>query len=341
MRKLQGNSAKNIKWHGYKLQRKSIKLFLTFAALKNILPITLSDGKTITLPGSFNLAAKLQDYAQLAKLRLASLVVFSAVMGFVIGSIGTFEWSQLWLLVLGGFLVTASSNAFNQVLEKDFDKLMDRTSQRPLPAGRMSVGEAVVVAAVMGIAGVAILWIYMNPLCGMLGALSLGLYVLLYTPLKRVTPLAVFVGAIPGAMPPLLGWVAARGEIGFEALLLYTIQFIWQFPHFWSIAWVLDDDYKKAGFKLMPSPGGRDHSSAFQTMVYSICLIPLGLMPYMFHMGGLLSTAALIICGFVFTIPSFRLYKTLSMESARKVMFSSFMYLPVVQIVWMLDRIFK
>ena len=313
--------------------------FFIFAPPKINFINSLSDSKAISLPGSFNIAAKLQDYGQLMKLRLASLVVFSAVMGFVIGSTGHFEWQQLWLLVLGGFLVTASSNAFNQVIEKDFDKLMDRTSQRPLPAGRMSMGEALVAATLMGIVGVAILWFYMNPLSGILGALSLVLYTLLYTPLKRVTPFAVFVGAIPGAMPPLLGWVAARNEIGFEALLLYTIQFIWQFPHFWSIAWILDDDYKKAGFKMMPSPGGRDHSSAFQTMVYSICLIPMALMPYMFHLGGVMSMIVLIICGFIFTVPSFRLYKDLSMESARKVMFSSFIYLPVVQIVLMLDKI--
>ena len=299
----------------------------------------MSDSKTLILSRPFNLAAKLQDYGQLMKLRLASLVVFSAVMGFVIGSTGHFEWQQLWLLVLGGFLVTASSNAFNQVIEKDFDKLMDRTSQRPLPAGRMTMNEAMIAATLMGVGGVLILWLYMNPLCGILGALSLALYTLLYTPLKRITPFAVFVGAIPGAMPPLLGWVAARNEIGFEAILLYTIQFIWQFPHFWSIAWILDDDYKKAGFKLMPSPGGRDHSSAFQTMVYSICLIPMGLMPLMFHFSGGISTVALIVSGFIFTIPAFRLYKTLSMESARKVMFSSFIYLPVVQIVLMLDNI--
>ena len=299
----------------------------------------MSDNQTLMLSRPFSIAAKMQDYAQLMKLRLASLVVFSAVMGFVIGSAGHFEWQQLWLLVLGGFLVTASSNAFNQVIEKDFDKLMDRTKERPLPAGRMSVNEAIIAATLMGIAGVLILWLYMNPLSGILGALSLALYTLLYTPLKRITPFAVFVGAIPGAMPPLLGWVAARNEIGFEAILLYTIQFIWQFPHFWSIAWILDDDYKKAGFKMMPSPGGRDHSSAFQTMVYSICLIPLGLMPFMFHLSGAISMVALIICGFIFTVPAFRLYKTLSMENARKVMFSSFIYLPVVQIVLMLDKI--
>ncbi len=286
-----------------------------------------------------SVAAKLQDYAQLMKLRLASLVVFSAVMGFVIGTLGHFEWQQLWLLVLGGFLVTASSNAFNQIIEKDFDKLMDRTKERPLPAGRMSVNEALAAALIMGIAGVGILWVYMNPLCGILGALSLVLYASVYTPLKRVTPFAVFVGAIPGAMPPLLGWVAARNEIGFEAIILYTIQFIWQFPHFWAIAWVLDDDYKKAGFKMMPSLGGRNHSSAFQTMVYSICLIPMGLIPYMAGFTGIYSLLALMVCGFIFTIPSFRLYKTLSMESARKVMFSSFIYLPVVQIVMMLDKI--
>src|SRR5260221_625236 len=173
------------------------------------------------------------------------------------------------LVLTGGMLVTASSNGFNQVIERDTDKLMNRTSGRPLPGGRMNVSEGIISSLLMGTAGVLLLWIYINPLTGFLSLISLLLYTLLYTPLKKITPLAVFVGAIPGAMPPLIGWVAATGNIGPAALALYALQFIWQFPHFWSIAWVLDEDYQRAGFKMLPSPDGKGKRSAFQTMVYT------------------------------------------------------------------------
>ena len=192
--------------------------------------IALSD-KPVTL------SARIQDYIQLTKFRLSSLVVFSAAMGYIIAEGAGFQWSTLLLLMLGGFLVTGSSNAFNQVIERDLDKLMDRTANRPLPAGRMSVPEALVASVLMGVSGVLILWLGINALCGILSLVSLVIYTTIYTPAKRVTPFAVLIGAFPGAFPPLLGWVAGKGEIGLEALILYALQFIWQFPHFWAIAW--------------------------------------------------------------------------------------------------------
>jgi len=267
--------------------------------------------------------------------------VFSAAMGFVIATRGDFHAAQLLWLIAGGFLVAGSSNAFNQIIERNTDKLMDRTCNRPLPSGRMQISEAVIAATLMGIAGIAILWKFMNPLCGLLSAVSLLLYVIAYTPLKRLTPFSVFVGAIPGAFPPLLGFVAAHHQITYEALLLYAIQFIWQFPHFWAIAWVLDDDYKKAGFKMLPSAGGCDRSSAFQTMAYSLCLIPLALLPQFFGMISWPTTIIIVASGILFSLQSFKLYKHLDIKSARQLMFGSFIYLPVVQLAMMIDSLIK
>ncbi len=272
-------------------------------------------------------------------MRLSSLVVFSAAIGFVIGNRGDFYFNQLCWLILGGFLVTGSSNAFNQVIEKDLDKLMDRTKNRPLPAGRMSVTEAMTAAVLMGVAGILILWFTMNPLCGVLSALSLLIYTLIYTPSKRITPFSVFIGAIPGAFPPLLGYIAARNEIGMEALLLYFLQFLWQFPHFWAIAWVMDDDYKKAGFKMLPSRGGRDRNTAFQTMAYTLSLIPVALLLHFFGLFSWWSTVIVAASGVFFAMPAFRLYKYLDIPSARKLMYASFIYLPVVQLVLMIDKL--
>lgn len=282
--------------------------------------------------------SKMTDYAQFIKLRLASLVVFSAVIGYFFG-INHFglesNWIQLTALILGGFLVTGSSNGFNQIIERDFDKIMARTQNRPLPAGRMTLTEAWIVAIVTGIAGVAILTIYTNILSGILGALALVLYAAVYTPMKRVTPFAVFVGAFPGAIPPMLGCVAATegfGSIGMAAILLFAIQFMWQFPHFWAIAWVQHDDYKKAGFHLLPSPGGRDKASAFQTVVYTIVLIPVSLAPFFFHMTGIISAAIILVCGVGFLIQALKLYRDCEISPARKLMFGSFIYLPAVQL---------
>ena len=286
--------------------------------------------------------SKVRDYAQFMKLRLASLVVMSAAFSFVIGSrlngATAFSWSKMLLLVLGGFLVTGSSNGFNQIIEKNLDKLMNRTQNRPLPQDRMSFNESFIFASIMGITGILILWIFMNPMSGILGFSALVLYTVVYTPLKRVTPFAVFVGAFPGAIPPLLGCVAATqgfGSFTTEAWILFCVQFMWQFPHFWAIAWVLDDDYKKAGFRMLPSLGGRNKSSAFQVLVYTLFLVPISLFPVIYGMSGSISAIIITLCGTFFCYQAYNLYKECTVEAARKLMFGSFFYLPIVQIAVM------
>lgn len=296
--------------------------------------------KTYSLTKESTFSSKVSDYAAFIKLRLAVLVVFSAVIGFIIGSSESIDWFRLLILTLGGFLVTGSSNGFNQIIEKDLDKLMDRTADRPLPQGRMRVSEAFWIALTMGIVGIALLWFYMNPMSGILGATALILYTLVYTPLKRKTPFAVFVGAFPGAIPPMLGWVAATegfGHIGFYAFLLFVIQFMWQFPHFWAIAWVMDDDYKKAGFRMLPSKGGRDKSSAFQVLVYTLFLVPISLSPVLYGMAGTWSGLIILICSILFALQAYKLYRDCSIKAASQLMFGSFIYLPIVQLAIMMN----
>ena len=292
------------------------------------------------IENTITLSSKLKDYVQFIKLRLASLVVLSAAIGFVIAS-DKVDWAKMCLLVIGGFLVTGASNGFNQIIEKDLDKLMDRTKNRPLPNGRMGVNESFLLASLMGVSGIIILWVFMNPLSGILGALALVLYTALYTPLKQVTPFAVFVGAFPGAIPPLLGCVASSsgfGEITFEAWILFAVQFIWQFPHFWAIAWVLDEDYKKAGFMMLPSLGGRNKSSAFQVLIYTMFLVPISLFPVLFGMSGIVSAIVITICGALFAYQAYILYQECSVAAARKLMFGSFIYLPIVQLAVMIGK---
>lgn len=294
--------------------------------------------ETQTIVKPVGIMSKVADYSQFIKLRLASLVVFSAVIGYFIGVHLLDQhanWIQLTALILGGFLVTGSSNGFNQIIERDLDKLMTRTQNRPLPTGRMSLTEAWIVASVTGIVGIAILFFYTNILSGILGTTALLLYVLVYTPTKRKTPFATFVGAFPGAIPPMLGCVAASpgfGSIGMAAILLFAIQFMWQFPHFWAIAWVSHEDYKKAGFHLLPSPGGRDKASAFQVVIYAIVLIPVSLFPLLFNMTGIISSIIILACGIGFCIQAIQLYQNCEVRSAQKLMFGSFLYLPIVQL---------
>jgi protoheme IX farnesyltransferase len=280
---------------------------------------------------------KLKDYGQLLKLRLASLVVFSAVVTYFMAAENP-SWIQALLLTLGGFLVTGSSNAFNQIIEKELDKKMDRTQQRPLPQDRLSESEALVFSSFIGLLGIWILWHFMNPLSGILGIAALLSYVVVYTPLKRITPFAVFVGAFPGAIPPMLGWVAATGVMSVEAVVVFLIQFMWQFPHFWALAWMLDDDYKKAGFQMLPSITGRSKTSAFQVMVYTAGLIPIGLLPYFFQMAGPVSAVITTLCGVYFMFKAIKLHQTLEISDARKLLYASFVYLPVVQLALLFDK---
>jgi len=286
------------------------------------------------------IAARGKAYYDLIKFRLSAVVTFSAAFGFVLGDRGVvFSWGAFLALVVGGFLISGASGAFNEIIERDFDKLMKRTKDRPLPTNAISLSEACWFASTIGLLGVSILWIFTNPLTTGLGLLSMILYVLVYTPLKRVGPIAVFVGAIPGAMPPLLGWTAATGSISYEALIIFGIQFIWQFPHFWAIAWVSDEDYKKAGFKLLPSGGQKDLNTAIQIMIYTLFLLPLGLLPSYFGLTGLTSGIVATVCGVLFLAQTFTLMKDCSRKSALKIMFGSFLYLPIVQIAYMLDKV--
>ena len=278
--------------------------------------------------------SKLKDYVAFIKLRLTMLVVFSAAIGFMIGTKGEADWFKLIMLIVGGFLVTGSSNGFNQIIERDTDKLMPRTMHRPLPTGRMSVNEALILASAMGIIGISILTYFTNPMSGILGAAALLGYTLFYTQLKRATPFAVFVGAFPGAIPAMLGHVATTegfGEIQFPALVLFAVQFVWQFPHFWAIAWVMDDDYKKAGFQMLPS-GMRDKASAFQTLVYTLFLLPISLAPVFFGISHTASAIIILIAGSFFAWQSYILYRDCTVKAARELMFGSFIYLPVVQL---------
>ncbi|TVP50985.1 MAG: protoheme IX farnesyltransferase [Mongoliibacter sp.] len=279
-------------------------------------------------------------YLELIKLRLSALVTFSAGFGFILGDTGSmFSWGAFFALIAGGFLITGASGAANEILEKDYDKLMKRTENRPLPMKQISLQEAYWFTTITAILGISILWIFTNPLTTLLGVLSMVLYIFVYTPLKRVGPIAVFVGAIPGAMPPLLGWTAATGSISVEALIIFGIQFIWQFPHFWAIAWVGDEDYKNAGFKLLPSGGKKDLNTAIQIMIYTLFLIPLGLLPMYFGLTGINSAVIVTICGVLFLAQTFSLMRDCSRKSALKIMFGSFLYLPIVQIAFLLDKV--
>jgi protoheme IX farnesyltransferase len=285
------------------------------------------------------LSLKLKDIMELTKFRLSFLVVFSAVMAYLLANPFAADWLKITLLSLGGFLVTASSNTINQLIEKDTDKLMDRTKNRPLPAGRMKPIEAYLIAGFTGVIGIFILGVVFNPVSGLLGALALISYAFIYTPFKKISPVAVFIGAIPGSMPLLIGWTAATGTIGLGGILLFTIQFFWQIPHFWSIAWLLNEDYQKAGYHLLPSSDGKNRTTALQNIPYLVCLIAVSTLPYAFGFTGIISLAISLIAGLFFLIKGIQLATDISDKSARSLMFASFMYIPVVFIAFVLDKI--
>lgn len=291
-----------------------------------------------TLTGVHFAIAKARAYGELLKFRLSFLVAFSCAFGYVLAS-AQVNWINLVMIFLGGFLLSGSSVIINQIIEKDLDSLMSRTMNRPLPTQRVSVNEAITEAVLCMVVGTSILLIYSNVLTTSLAIVSMILYGFVYTPLKRVGPVAVFVGAIPGALPPLLGWTAATGAISHEALIIFGIQFIWQFPHFWAIAWVADEDYKKAGFKLLPSGGQKDMNTAIQIMIYTMFLIPMGLLPATFGITGINSAIVATFCGVIFFALTFSLMKSGDRRSALKIMFGSFLYLPIVQIAYLLDKV--
>lgn len=290
------------------------------------------------LTGFTRLLAKVHAYWELLKFRLSLLVAFSCAFGFTLAS-PVIDLTRLCMVFIGGFLLSGSSIALNMIFERDYDKLMTRTMNRPLPTGRLSVTEAAVFAAACFVVSISILFANTNLLTTLLSFLSMVLYSFVYTPLKRVGSIAVFVGAIPGALPPLLGWVAVTGNISHEALIIFGIQFIWQFPHFWAIAWLADEDYKKAGFKLLPFGGSKDMNTAIQIMIYTLFLLPLGLLPAKFGITGIDSAIVATVCGVLFLAQAFSLMKDGSRQSARRIMFGSFLYLPIVQVAYLLDKV--
>ena len=275
---------------------------------------------------------------ELTKFRLSALVSFSAIIGYTLASS---EVNIFNLIVLGisGYLVTASSVINNQILEVDFDKLMDRTKNRPLPTKRISLKNAFFISLFFMSLGLTLMIIYLNFYTAAIAFISLIIYTFLYTPLKKVGSIAVFIGAIPGALPPLIGWVAYTNSLSIEALILFSIQFIWQFPHFWAIAWIYDEDYKKVGFKLLPSKGQKNLNTAVNIMTYTLFLVPLGLLPTIFGITGIISGSVAVLCAILFLMQTFKLIKDNSRSSALRIMFGSFIYLPIVQISYVIDKI--
>ena len=281
------------------------------------------------------------SFIEITKLRLSVSVVFSSVISYLIG-MSEFNFEIFSYLVLGGLMMVSASNIFNQVIERDLDALMQRTKGRPLPMGQISVNNALVLGFTFVIAGLTFLYL-INPLCAMLGAISIFIYACVYTPLKLITPLSVFVGAIPGAIPFMLGWVAATNELGVEALALFLMQFFWQFPHFWAIAWWQNDEYEKAGFKMLPT-GRKDKSTTFQIIFYSFWAIIMSIVPYFNVTGDLtLSTYGLVIVlilGMFLLFYSFQLFKTSTTQNAKVLMYVSILYLTLVQIVYLIDNLY-
>ena len=279
---------------------------------------------------------KIQAYIVFTKFRLASSVILSALAGYLFAD-GT-NGLHIFYLLIGGLLVTAASNGSNQIWERDLDKLMKRTERRPIPMELMSLKEAIIVVTLSLIVGTYLLYL-INLSSALLGLTAFALYVFVYTPLKRVTPWAVFVGAFPGAIPPMLGAVAATNNFGLLPGVLFFIQFMWQFPHFWAIAWVLFDDYKTGGYALLPSKTGRSKESAFQILVYSLAMVPFSLLPWLLGWTGNISLIIATISSTIFFLYAFKLYITCDTADARKLMFASFIYLPVIQFLYVFDRI--
>lgn len=290
---------------------------------------------------TYTFASIIEDFKQLTKVGLAISVVFSSLAGYLLGVDATgIDFKVLGLLALGGYFMVGASNAFNQIIERDLDALMDRTKDRPIPAGRMSTTTAFIIASLLTLAGIAILYT-INPKTAMFGAISIFLYTCVYTPLKTKTPLAVFVGALPGAIPFMLGWVAASGHFGIEPGTLFMIQFFWQFPHFWAIGWFLFDDYKKGGFFMLPT-GKKNKATALQIIMYTVWLILISVFPVTGLTGELkLSVIAAIlvfITGLGLLYYAIRLYKNMDNKSAKALMLASVGYITLIQILFVIDK---
>lgn len=285
--------------------------------------------------GNSIIMEKLGAYVALLKFKLSLLVALSGVFGYVMAAGSSFTWLGTLVVGFGALLVTGASNTLNQVIEKEYDKLMKRTENRPLPTGKLSSFEATIYAILIGGIGIYLMGAYFNLAAGLLSLVALLSYAFVYTPMKRISPVAVFIGAIPGALPPLIGWVAVTGELGIGGILLFVFQFFWQFPHFWAIAWLAEEDYKKAGFKMMPSSAGKTTFSAFLIFIYAFSLVPMAWFAYQADLTAVWGSIGLAIAGALFAVPGWKLYKTMEKKFARQVMFASFAYLPLIQIIFL------
>ena len=278
-------------------------------------------------------------FISLTKARLALSVVFSSIAGYFL-AVDVVDFNELILLVIGGYSIVGASNSFNQIIEKDKDVLMDRTKNRPLPAKEITTQNAFWISVFLTLIGLLCLY-FINYKTAFFAAISVFLYTCVYTPLKPITPLSVFVGAIPGAIPFMLGWVAATGSFGIEPGTLFMIQFFWQFPHFWALGWMLDDDYKKAGFIMLPT-GNRDKSTALQIILYIIWMMIISVFPYTGLTGDLTlsfgSTIAILMLGLIMLVLAINLYNKMDISSARKLFYSSILYLTLIQIIYLIDK---
>ena len=278
-------------------------------------------------------------FISLTKARLALSVVFSSIAGYFL-AVDAVDFNELILLVIGGYSIVGASNSFNQIIEKDKDVLMDRTKNRPLPAKEITTQNAFWISVFLTLIGLLFLY-FINYKTAFFAAISVFLYTCVYTPLKPITPLSVFVGAIPGAIPFMLGWVAATGSFGIEPGTLFMIQFFWQFPHFWALGWMLDDDYKKAGFIMLPT-GNRDKSTALQIILYIIWMMIISVFPYTGLTGDLTlsfgSTIAISMLGVIMLVLAINLYNKMDISSARKLFYSSILYLTIIQIIYLIDK---
>lgn len=267
------------------------------------------------------------------------MVVFSCVVSYLLAPNIRFNVLSVIILFIAGILITGSANAINQAVEKDTDALMKRTAGRPVASGRMTVNEAWTFAIITGTIGTILMWYYFNFSSAMLGLFSLFVYAFIYTPLKKVNSISVLVGALPGALPCLIGWVAGADDFSAGGWILFGIQFLWQFPHFWAIAWVAHTDYAKAGFKLLPSVKGPTKFTALQTVMYSMLMIPVGLLPYYFNISGITSLCIVLACNLWMVYVSLLLFIRMDTPSARRVMFSSYFYLTIVLLALLFDKV--
>jgi protoheme IX farnesyltransferase len=293
-----------------------------------------------TFEKKYFLKQTLKNYAQLMKFTLSFTVVFTCVICYMLApKVMTYDWPMILLLTFAGLCITGSANAINQAVEKDTDAQMKRTANRPVASGRMSQQTAYTFAIITGVLGVAIMWKYFNFSSALLSAFSLFLYAFIYTPLKKINSIAVLVGAFPGALPCLIGYVAGNDDFAYAGWALFLIQFIWQFPHFWAIAWVTHADYSRVGFKLLPAKEGPTRFTAIQCIMYAVLMIPIGFLPYYLNLTGQVSMWILLVANIFMVVQCIRLYQNMGVPAARRVMFSSYIYLPIVYLALLADKL--